>query len=254
MLDEVADLDLDLQPKLLRVLQERKLLPVGEDYEHPLDVRIIAATNRSLETMVGEGKFREDLYQRLNVFRLQVPPLRERPEDIALQADHFLKKNQREGLPAVTEFEPMVLKTLMALRWEGNTRQLENFIHEMLADKSLELARQRAKGMPAGVREDRAHVNRLEMKDLPAWVLEKFAQSQPDMATGDGPEAGSHFEDLIDEACEQGWPLNTAVEVYERRLVEKVLERTKGNRTQAAKLLGVTLRSIFNKIKKFQLE
>jgi two-component system response regulator AtoC len=252
LLDEVGELDLELQPKLLRVLQERKLLPVGEDYEHPLDVRIIAATNRSLETMIAEGKFREDLYQRLNVFRLQIPPLRERPEDIALQADHFLKTSQREGLPTVTEFDPMVLKALMALPWEGNTRQLENFIREVMADKSLELARQRGKGLPTGVREDRIH--RLEMKDLPAWVIEKFAQAPPSTTPADSSEGGSHFENLIDEACEQGWTLNAAVEVYERRLVEKVLERTNGNRTHAAKLLGVTLRSVFNKIKKFQLE
>ncbi len=252
MLDEVGELDLDLQPKLLRVLQERKLLPVGEDYEHPIDVRIIAATNRSLETMIAEGKFREDLYQRLNVFRLQVPPLRERPEDIVLQADHFLKTGQREGLPTVAEFEPMVLKTLMALPWEGNTRQLEHFVREVLADKTLELVRRQAKGPTTGAREDKVH--RIEMKDLPAWVLEKFAQTESTPTTTESDGGVCHFENMIDEACEQGWPLNAAVEIYERRLVEKVLQRTNGNRTQAAKLLGVTLRSVFNKIKKFQLE
>ena len=96
--------------------------------------------------------------------------------------------------------------------------------------------------------------DRLEMEDLPAWVIEKFAQTPPSTATSEGTEPGRHFENMIDEACAQGRPLNEAVELYERRLVEKVLERTNGNRTQAAKLLGVTLRSVFNKIKKFQLE
>src|SRR5262245_63219954 len=96
MLDEIGELDLELQPKLLRILQERRLLPVGEDYEHPIDVRIIAATNRPIDAMMAEGRFRDDLFQRLNVFRIHLPPLRERPEDVEPQAQHFLSRYQAE--------------------------------------------------------------------------------------------------------------------------------------------------------------
>ncbi len=160
MLDEVGELDLDLQPKLLRVLQERRLLPVGEDYEHPIDVRVIAATNRPLEAMVAQGRFREDLFQRLNVFRVQLPALRERPEDVELQAHHFLAQYQVGRAARVTGFGSRVMEALRSLPWEGNTRQLENVIRETLAHH------------------DGASTT-LELTDLPRWVFEKIAASPP---------------------------------------------------------------------------
>ena len=104
-IDDIADLPRETQNKILRVLVDQTFQRVGGSTKIAVDVRIVSSTARNLEALIVEGKFREDLYQRLNVFRLEVPPLRERPEDIALQADHFLRKNQREGLPTVTEFE-----------------------------------------------------------------------------------------------------------------------------------------------------
>lgn len=231
MLDEVGDLDPDLQPKLLRVLQERRLLPVGEDYEHPIDVRVIAATNRPLDRMIPEGTFREDLYQRLNVFRIHLPALRERPEDVEPQAQHFLAQYQTECPDRVVGFGPHVLEALRSLPWEGNTRQLENFIREALAHKEG----------PGPL---------LEMTDLPRWVFEKIAAAPPPAA----PPPGISLDLLVEQACSARLSLAEAVEVYERRLLEKVLELTGGNRTHAAHRLGLTPRTIFAKVKKYQLD
>jgi transcriptional regulator with PAS, ATPase and Fis domain len=231
MLDEIGELDPELQPKLLRVLQERRLLPVGEDYEHPIDVRVIAATNRPLDRMIAEGRFRADLYQRLNVFRIQLPPLRERPEDVELQAKYFLAHYQAECADKVTGFGPRVLELLRSLPWEGNTRQLENFIRETLAHRD-------GKG------------TLVEMSDLPHWVFEKAAESPAAPA----PSKEASLEQLVDRACDAQLPLAEAVEEYERRLLEKVLAETNGNRTHAAHRLGLTPRTIFAKVKKYQLD
>jgi two-component system response regulator HydG len=231
MLDEIGELDLELQPKLLRVLQERRLLPVGEDYEHPIDVRVVAATNRPLDQMVAEGKFREDLYQRLNVFRIQLPPLRERPEDIELQAKHFLKQYQTEREDKVVGFGPRVLEALRSLPWEGNTRQLENIIREILTDR-------------------KSSGPRIEMADLPHWIFEKVAATPPPAA----PPCGDSTDSLLEMACNARLSLTAAVEEYERRLLEKVLAETGGNRTHAAQRLGLTPRTIFAKVKKYQLD
>jgi DNA-binding NtrC family response regulator len=231
MLDEIGELDLELQPKLLRVLQERRLLPVGEDYEHHIDVRIIAATNRPLDAMIDEGRFREDLYQRLNVFRVQLPPLRERPEDIDLQARHFLERYQAGRPDPVIGFGPRVMEALQSLPWEGNTRQLENLIREVLAHRT---------GTGAWV----------EMADLPRWVFEKLAAAPlPDVPPPEVP-----LDRHVEEAYHAGTPLAAAVEEYERRLLERVLRETGGNRTRAAQRLGLTPRTVFAKIKKYQLD
>jgi transcriptional regulator with GAF, ATPase, and Fis domain len=228
LLDEVGELHPELQPKLLRVLQERRLLPVGEDYEHPIDIRIIAATNRSLDRLVAEGTFREDLYQRLNVFQIRIPPLRERPEDIHAQAQFFLRSFQEGAEPTIQDFGPRALEAMAMLPWEGNTRQLKNVIWEILTQS------------PRGPI--------LELEDLPPWVVERVSRL-PDAASEEASP-----EELIPQAFEQKMSLNQAVEEYERRLLESALRQNGGNRTRTAAELGLTPRSIFNKIKKYQLE
>jgi transcriptional regulator with PAS, ATPase and Fis domain len=227
MLDEIGELDPRLQTKLLRVLQERRLLPVGQDYEHAIDIRIIAATNRPLRDMVAAGTFREDLYQRLNVFRIVTPPLRERPQDIEAQALYFLKVWGEQHARAMT-FGPRVLEALRLLPWEGNSRQLRNFLWEALTHK------------------DEGSV--LGMEDLPPWVLESLSISHDS-----SPETLS-IEDLTKTALENSLTLSEAVEDYERRLLQQVLQRFHGNRTQTAAKLGLTPRSVFNKIKKYGLD
>jgi transcriptional regulator with GAF, ATPase, and Fis domain len=243
MLDEIGELDPELQPKLLRVLQERRLLPLGADLEHAVDVRILAATNRPLEAMVAERKFREDLYQRLNVFPIRIPSLRERPEDIEVQARHFLKTYQPGRERPVTDFGPRVLDGLRLLPWEGNTRQLENVIREALAHKD--------------------HGTVLQMEDLPRWVLEALGRADAPPA-GPGPAPPQPGEartlstaDALDAlargACDRGLTLHEALDEYEHRLLEVALEANGGNRTRTAKALGLTPRCVFGKIRKYRL-
>jgi DNA-binding NtrC family response regulator len=127
LLDEVGDVPLAMQAKLLRVLQERKFERVGGTEKIDVDVRIVAATNRSLQQRVKEGEFREDLYYRLNVVKIDLPPLRERPEDIPLLAAHFAQKYSRAGMPCC-QISPEAMDVLLACSWPGNIRQLENAI------------------------------------------------------------------------------------------------------------------------------
>jgi transcriptional regulator with PAS, ATPase and Fis domain len=127
-LDEIAKLGLSIQAKILRVLQAREFEPLGSNRVQKVDVRIIAATNRELEKMVGEGRFRADLYYRLNVFPVVLPPLRQRLEDLSALADHFLKKYGEKNQRRVTSLGPEALQALQQYRWPGNIRELENVI------------------------------------------------------------------------------------------------------------------------------
>src|SRR5437764_4824676 len=126
-LDEIGDVPASMQAKLLRVLQERKFERVGGTQSIEIDVRVIAATNRSLKAMVKQGKFREDLYYRLNVVRIDLPPLRDRPEDIPLLATHFTEKYAQPG-DQPKQISPQAMQVLISYRWPGNIRELENVI------------------------------------------------------------------------------------------------------------------------------
>jgi two-component system response regulator HydG len=132
-LDEVGELPLGLQPKLLRALQERRVRPVGGNNEVPFDVRVIAATNRDLETAVEEGRFRRDLYYRINVVHLNVPPLRARGSDILLLAQYFLERIMESSPKRVTGFSPAVAERLLSYSWPGNVRELQNCIARAVA-------------------------------------------------------------------------------------------------------------------------
>jgi transcriptional regulator with PAS, ATPase and Fis domain len=188
----------------------------------------MAATNQPLRRMVAEGRFREDLYQRLNVFQIVIPPLRERPQDIADQARHFLRRHQTGRDRGVTDFDPLVLEVMRLLPWEGNTRQLENFVWEVLAHKGIGTV--------------------VQMEDLPQWVLQLLIQGPaqlllPGAARPEGQEC-----------YPKGLSLNQAMEDFEKRVLEAALKKHGGNRTRTAAELGLTPRSIFNKIKKYGLE
>jgi DNA-binding NtrC family response regulator len=178
--------------------------------------------------MVLQGAFRDDLYQRLNVFRIRIPALRERPEEIEVQARHFLNLYQTHHGRPITAIDPHVLETLRVLPWEGNTRQLENLIREMLASK--------------------VDGTTLHMEDLPRWALENLGQvlhfsleSEEDEVNREQPTA-------------EGLTLEAALEAFERRFLQAALAKNHGNRTRTAAMLGLTPRSIFNKIKKYKLE
>jgi two-component system response regulator PilR (NtrC family) len=216
-LDEVGELPLQMQVKLLRVLQERKVRGVGESQETAVEARVLAATNRVIEDEVKAGRFRQDLYYRLNVIRAHVPPLRERKEDIAELAEHFLARCSEEHGKSVRAFSSDALRALGAYEFPGNVRELENLI-----ERAVALA-----GGP-----------QLGLGDLPEEV--SGAAGQPTPAFMRLPEEGCNLEDVLGE--------------LERRLILEALERTGGVRTNAAKLLGVSFRSFRYRLQKLSLD
>ncbi|MBK8253342.1 MAG: sigma-54-dependent Fis family transcriptional regulator [Polyangiaceae bacterium] len=207
LLDEVGELPLPLQVKLLRVLQERKVRPVGASAEVPVDVRVLAATNREVEADVQSGKFRQDLYYRLNVIRIELPPLRDRREDIVRLADRFIRRFANETGKDVRALTADAVRALDAYTFPGNVRELENMIERAVA---------LASGPTIG------------LGDLPKSVVGLPASPAPRLA--DLPPEGCLLDDVLSEV--------------ERRLLLQALERTGGVRTAAAKLLGVTFRSL----------
>jgi len=213
LLDEIAEMPLDMQPKLLRVLQEKKVRPLGGHREVPFDTRIIAATNRDLEAEVEQGRFREDLYYRLNVIQIHVPPLRARGNDVLLLAQHFLEKcAARLGKP-VKAISAEAAQKLVDYDWPGNVRQLENSI-----ERAITLTR----------------FDHLTVDDLPERVR-KFDASP------------AHVIDLELEHM-------MTLEQLERRYIERVLKASAGNKTQAAKVLGVDRRTLYRKLERYEAD
>jgi two-component system response regulator PilR (NtrC family) len=216
-LDEIGEMTPAMQVKLLRTLQERRVRPVGASEDHPVDIRIIAATNRNLEAMVAEKGFREDLYYRINVISIRVPPLRERREDIALLATHFLRRNapvMGKGEPALSR---EALEALEGYAWPGNIRELENVV-------------ERAMAIAPGPRIERGH--------LPEGLQ--------------GLRAPRTFHDI--EVPPAGFDLNEAVEGIRKVYILKAIELEGGNVTRAARRLGITFRSIRHFVKKYGIQ
>jgi two-component system response regulator PilR (NtrC family) len=217
LLDEVGELPLGVQVKLLRVLQEKKVRGIGESNETTIDVRVLAATNRVVEDDVKSGKFRQDLYYRLNVIRIEVPPLRVRREDVGELAKHFLERCSREHNKQLRGFSSDALRALDAYDFPGNVRELENIVERSVA---------RAMGPQIG------------LGDLPHEVSGAAAQPGPALVT------------LPEEGCE----LDGVLGEIERRLILQALDRAGGVRTAAAKSLGVTLRSLRYRMQKHALQ
>jgi two-component system, NtrC family, response regulator PilR len=215
LLDEVAELPVAMQVKLLRVLQERKVKPVGGVAEREVDVRIVAATNRDLETEVEKGTFRQDLFYRLNVIQVRLPPLRERREDIPLLVGHFIRKFSAEHGRQVGGIDPEAMSALMGYHFPGNVRELENLI-------------ERAVTLAPG--------DRVSCEALP--TLKGLSASDSTLGT---PAV---------TLPPQGIDLERVVEDFERSLIIRALERTDGHRTDAARLLGVTFRSLRYRLSK----
>jgi len=213
-LDEVGELTPALQVKLLRVLQERKVRPVGGEKEIEVDVRVVAATNRDVELDVKEGRFRQDLFYRLNVIRLVMPPLRDRPEDIALLAEHFLVKHGALAGRRLT-FSPEVLRWIAQQRYPGNVRELENVV-------------ERAVTLTAGPR--------ITLADLPDAV-DPPAEDTPRTVTL--PPNGMDLDAFLGDT--------------EQRLLLEALERAGGVRNRAAKLVGMSFRSFRYRLAKYGL-
>jgi DNA-binding NtrC family response regulator len=217
-LDEVGTMNPPMQMKLLRVLQEREFERVGDTHTIKIDVRVIAATNSDLQRMVTEGTFREDLFYRLNVIPIKLPPLRERRDDIPLLVQHFVQKFCAEQTPArpPVAVSQEAMRRLMACAWPGNVRQLENTLERAIA---LSPGR-----------------SQIEIGDLPAEMQEGV-----DAATAFGlavPEEGIDFDSYVAD--------------IERSLIRQCLEKTKGNKRQAAKLLNLKRTTLIEKLKRLE--
>lgn len=210
-LDEVAEIPLNLQVNLLRVLQEREVKPVGSNQMISFDTRIIAATNKDLETEVEEGNFRDDLYYRLNVVEIPLPTLQQRREDIPLLAHHFLQKYNKELKQNLKGISSEAMSALMAYQWKGQVRELENVIERsvLLSDNEY-----------------------LKLEDLPGAIRNVTGAEEVDMNT-----------DKLDEA----------VQGFEKHHIQSMLKRTDGNKSEAARLLGIDPSTLYRKMERLGL-
>ncbi len=223
LLDEISEMDLALQAKLLRVLQEREIDRVGGSAPVAVDVRVIATTNRRMEEFVREGKFREDLYFRLNVIPLVIPPLRERQEDIPLLADHFINRFAADAGKRMDGVTDGAMEILKNCRWRGNIRELENVM-----ERAVLLARG----------------ERIAPEDL--FMLPAPGEPPPPAA----PEAPRAMPSAAAPYMEPGM----TVEEMERRLILGTLDKVGNNRTKAAEMLGISIRTLRNKLNAYKVE
>ena len=217
-LDEVGELPPSLQVKLLRVLQERRIKPVGGVQESDVDVRIIAATNKELEEEIRTGGFREDLFYRLNVIQVRMPALRERREDIALIAQHFLQRFCDEMNKSIPQIAPDVVDALASYHYPGNVRELENIIERAVTFEMTDV---------------------LTLQSLPRSVAQQRDAVPPIGAGMEIPEEGCDLERMLAN--------------IEQELLFKALKRTGGVKTDAARLLGISFRSIRYKLDKYNI-
>lgn len=213
-LDEIGEIPQHLQVKLLRALEAKEILPIGSTTPRHIDVRVLAATNRDLKKEIEQGRFRDDLYFRLNIMEVHIPPLRERPEDIPLLVEHLIQKHNPELKKHFQGAEQEVIRALMSLPWKGNVRELDNVIeHTMiLADGEW-----------------------IALKDLPASVLGE--------AVLEGEEAVPSFTPNLKDALRQ----------FERQHILRVLDQAGQDRKEAARLLGISLSSLYRKIEELGL-
>lgn len=217
LLDEVGELDLNLQAKLLRFIQEGEVRPVGEDRSFTVDVRLIAATHRDLARLVATGKFREDLYYRLKVVTLDVPPLRERRDDIAVLARHFLQRYAERFGTGPLRVPPALFAQLEAYQWPGNVRELENAIEALVA-LSVE--------------------GELDLAHLPRPTAPQVTTVNPATFDAESPEVS-------------GLSLKQRVEAYERGLIVTALEASGGNRRETALRLNLSRATLHDKLHRY---
>jgi two-component system nitrogen regulation response regulator GlnG len=245
-LDELGELGNDVQVKLLRVLQERRVMTVGTDHDVGVDFRVIAATNCNLELMVQRGQFREDLFHRLNMLSVQLPPLRERGDDLKPLISNFLAKYRSAATLKTSSIDRDFLEALTQLDFPGNVRQLENIVRRALLNKVDDTP--------------------LNLSDLSPEIWRQLCEPRPESI--DPPTLNSHLtpapadippslsdcvENLWTQSNPKEWNLAQVVGDCERVLVEAALRRARGNHSQAARALGITPRTLYNKLKKHHL-
>lgn len=248
-LDEIGDMKPLLQAKLLRVLQEREFEPVGGLKPIPVDVRVIAATHRNLEKMVEEGRFREDLYYRLCVVPVSIPPLRQRREDIPILIEYFIKSISRQRKKTFTGFDLAAMQALREYPWKGNVRELENLIRHMsiLHDgkevRYMDLPDKYRNGGNRKSTSEEAAGDPMSAPSIDVSVPEQLmlfsnAAARPSLETWD--DDGIDFKGLVNE--------------FETQLIVQALKVTQGNKKEAAKLLNLKRTTLLEKIKKKELQ
>lgn len=235
-LDEIGDMPLNIQSKILRLLQERSIERLGGRNPIPVDVRIIAATNVDLEKAVEDGRFREDLYYRLKVVNLELPPIRKRKQDIPLLANYFLAQYAREIDSEIPELTTESIEALKAYNWPGNVRELANSMHKLLifnrgyaltSDDIQEAIGAQVVSKKADEKEKDLAPESFE-KHLRLWIREMLTESY-----------GKCYDELMDKIA--------------YIIISEALEQTRGNRSQAAKMLGFSRPTLLAKIEKFQM-
>lgn len=209
-LDEIGDMDLSLQAKLLRVLQERKIKPVGENQYKEVDVRILAATHKNLKELCKQGKFREDLYYRLTVIPIHLPPLRERKEDIPALAELFLKKYSAINNAKARSFSRASMEKLVDNHWEGNVRELENVVERAVVLCPNEIISENF------------------------FSFDRIRPKESNISSSSNTELNFE-EDLI------------SLEELEKRYIKKILDHTRGRKEKAARILGINRRTLYRK-------
>jgi DNA-binding NtrC family response regulator len=214
-LDEIGEMELGVQAKLLRLIQDGELYPVGEEVPQKIDVRILAATNRKLENEVAAGRFRADLFWRLNVIPVELPSLRQRAADLPALCDHFVRRANERNRRNVTGIDAEAMKALQRHSWPGNIRELENLIERLVI--------MRGNGL-------------LTINDLPPALR----------AARDTNPSGAVVPDLPDE----GTDLRAMLEQVEERMIAEALERTGGNKNRAAELLGLNRTTLVEKLRR----
>jgi transcriptional regulator with PAS, ATPase and Fis domain len=245
-LDEIGELGSDGQVKLLRVLQDRRVMTVGTDHEVGVDLRVIAATNRNLELMMQRGQFREDLFHRLNMLSVHLPPLRERVANLKPLINNFLVKYRSAATSKTASIDRDFIEALAQLDFPGNVRQLENIVRHALLNKVDDTP--------------------LNLSDLSPEIWQQLCEPGPEST--EQPSLKSHmtplpadippsFPDCVatlwSQSSQKDWNLARVVGHCERVLVEEALRRARGNHSQAARALGITPRTLYNKMKKHHL-
>jgi len=215
-LDEIGEMELAVQAKLLRLIQDGELSPVGEEVAHKIDVRVVAATNRNLETEVAAGRFRADLFWRLNVIPIEMPSLRNRSGDIVRLAEHFLERANERNRRQVQGFEPQTLALMKTYPWPGNIRELENLVERLVIVKG--------NGM-------------LMPSDLPPSMrIPRATPATGATAVPDFPETGADLKTILD--------------AVEEKMIGEALMRSGGNKNRAAELLGLNRTTLVEKLRR----
>ncbi|MCR4667356.1 MAG: sigma-54 dependent transcriptional regulator [Desulfovibrio sp.] len=252
-LDEIGEMDLSLQVKILRVLQEKEIERVGGTGVKKVDVRIVAATNRDLEHEVHVGHFREDLYYRLNVIPLHLPPLRERGGDVILLATHFLNKFcEKKGRPPL-ELAPKTARILSAYTWPGNVRELENFMERLsiLTDGNVVKPEDLPDKILSQVGEEAETAEDVNLS-AEGTNEETAVRVTPSCAAASAGQ-GEFLWPTLDHLNTMGLTLKDFLETAETKLIEEAIRKANGVKNQAAEYLGIKRTTLVEKLKKYSL-